>query len=293
MKFALHFGNLIFPSPNAAKKLALVAEAAGFESIIAVEHIVIPTDYETRYPYNENGRLPGNADMPWPDPLSWLTFIGGITTKLRLITGVLVLPQRNPVVLAKQLATIDHLTEGRLELGIGVGWLKEEFEAIGVPFKRRGARMDEYIKSMRALWTHRDASFDGEFVSFSQMNCSPRPHNGCVPIIIGGHSPKAAQRAAHLGDGFFPATGTQTDISPIIQIMHEEAERIGRDPKTIELTTGCPDALPGSKVDPLSAVEERIAAGVDRIALPVNAFSDNIEEQLTSFSENVIQKING
>jgi alkanesulfonate monooxygenase SsuD/methylene tetrahydromethanopterin reductase-like flavin-dependent oxidoreductase (luciferase family) len=114
-----------------------------------------------------------------------------------------------------------------------------------------------------------------------------------VPIIIGGHSPKAAQRAAHLGDGFFPATGTQTDISPIIQIMHEEAERIGRDPKTIELTTGCPDALPGSKVDPLSAVEERIAAGVDRIALPVNAFSDNIEEQLTSFSENVIQKING
>ena len=290
MKFALHFGNLIFPSPNAAKKLALVAEAAGFESIIAVEHIVIPTDYETRYPYNENGRLPGNADMPWPDPLSWLTFIGGITTKLRLITGVLVLPQRNPVILAKQLATIDHLTEGRLELGIGVGWLKEEFEAIGVPFKRRGARMDEYIKSMRALWTRRDASFDGEFVSFNQMNCSPKPHNGSVPIIIGGHSPEAAQRAAHLGDGFFPATGTQTDISPIIQLMHKEAERIDRDPKTIELTTGCPDALPGSKVDPLSAIEEKIAAGVDRIALPVSAFSDNIEENNSHLSVKMLFK---
>ena len=226
MKFALHFGNLIFPSPHPAKKLALAAEKAGFESIIAVEHIVIPTDYTTKYPYNETGRLPGDANMPWPDPLSWLTFIGGITTKLRLITGVLVLPQRNPVVLAKQLATIDHLTEGRLELGVGVGWLEEEFEAIGVPFTRRGARMDEYIKSMRVLWDQHDASFDGEFVSFNNMNCSPKPYNGRVPIIIGGHSPKAAQRAARLGDGFFPATGTQTDISPIIEIMHEEAKKL-------------------------------------------------------------------
>ena len=293
MKFALHFGNLISPSPHAAKELALAAEAAGFESIIAVEHIVIPTDYTTKYPYNETGRLPGETNLPWPEPLSWLTFIGGITTKLRLITGVLVLPQRNPVVLAKQLATIDHLTEGRLELGVGVGWLEEEFEAIGVPFTRRGARMDEYIKSMRALWDQHNASFDGEFVSFNNMNCSPKPYNGRVPIIIGGHSPKAARRAALLGDGFFPATGTQTDISPIIEIMHEEAKKIDRDPKTIELTTGCPGALPGSKVNPLSAVEERVAAGVNRIALPVNAFMDNIEEQLASFSESVIQKING
>ena len=153
--------------------------------------------------------------------------------------------------------------------------------------------MDEYIKSMRVLWDQHDASFDGEFVSFNNMNCSPKPYKGRVPIIIGGHSPKAARRAALLGDGFFPATGTQTDISPIIKIMHEEAKTIDRDPKTIELTTGCPGALPGSKVNPLSAIEERIAAGVDRIALPVNAFMDNIEEQLASFSESVIQKING
>lgn len=293
MKFALHFGNLIFPNPKEAKKIAQAAEAAGFESIIAVEHVVIPSDYQAKYPYSVTGRLPGGTDMPWPDPLAWLTFIGGITTKIRLITGVLVLPQRNPVILAKHLATIDHLTEGRFELGVGVGWLKEEFDALGIPFERRGVRMDEYINIMRALWDGQDVSFDGEFKSFSNINCNPKPVNGRIPIIIGGHSSIAARRAALFGDGFFPATGAQADIAPIIQIMYKEAENIKRDPKTIEITTGCPEAIPGSKIDPISAIEERINAGVGRVALPINAFTGNIEEQIMCFGEQVIRQING
>lgn len=290
MKFCLHFGNIAYPDPEDAKRLALAAEAAGFESVIAVEHVVIPTNYETRYPYAESGRLPGGIDMPWPDPLAWLTFVGAVTSRLKLITGVLVLPQRNPLVLAKHLATIDHMTRGRLELGIGVGWLREEFEALGVPFERRGARTDEYIGAMRALWDGDDASFDGAFASFKGMSCNPKPANGRVPIVVGGNSKFAIRRAARHGDGYFPATGDPSiDLTGMIQAMRAEARSAGRDPAAIHIMTGCPDALPGSGKDPLSAVAARAAAGVDRIVLPVSAFEADLEGMLAAFGETVIQ----
>lgn len=291
MKFALHFGNLAYPDPEDAKRLVLAGEAAGFESVIAVEHVVIPTDYGTKYPYNETGKLPGGIETAWPDPLAWLTYVGALTTRLRLITGVLILPQRNPVVLAKHLATIDHLTGGRLELGIGVGWLREEFDALGVPFERRGARVDEYIQAMRVLWDADDASFNGEFVSFEAMSCNPKPARGRVPIIVGGHSPAAARRAGRLGDGFFPATGAQVDVAPIIEMVRREASEAGRDPAAIAVMTGCPDALPGSGKDPLAAVAEREAAGVDRIALPITAFQPDLEAGLARFGETVINQV--
>ena len=293
MKFALHFGNLEFPNPDDARRLVLAGEAAGFESVIAVEHVVIPTDYGTKYPYNESGRLPGGVDMAWPDPLAWLTYVGALTTKLRLITGVLVLPQRNPLVLAKHLATIDHLTGGRLELGIGVGWLREEFDALGIPFARRGARVDDYINAMRALWDGDDASYSGEFVSFKGMSCNPKPAQGRVPIIVGGHSAAAARRAGRLGDGFFPATGAQLDVAPIIAAARKEAMDAGRDPKSLTVMTGCPDALPGSGKDPLAAVAERQAAGVDRIALPIAPFLPDLEAGLAEFGDKVIRQFNG
>jgi len=291
MKFALHFGNIAYPNPEDAKRLVVAGEAAGFESVIAVEHVVIPTDYETRYPYDASGRLPGGIDMAWPDPLAWLTYVGALTTKMRLITGVLVLPQRNPLVLAKHLATIDHLTGGRLDLGIGVGWLREEFDALGVPFERRGARVDDYIQAMRALWDGDDASFEGEFTSFSGMSCNPKPAKGRVPIIIGGHSKAAIRRAGRLGDGFFPATGAVLGVADVIDAMRDEARAAGRDPDQIQVMTGCPDVLPGSGKDPLAAVEERAKAGVHRIAVPLSAFKDDLEGGLARFGETVIRQI--
>ncbi|MGZ0189064.1 MAG: LLM class F420-dependent oxidoreductase [Alphaproteobacteria bacterium] len=294
MKFCLHFGNIAYPDPADAKRLVLAAEAAGFESVIAVEHVVIPTDYTTRYPYAESGRLPGGIDMPWPDPLAWLTYVGALTSRLKLITGVLVLPQRNPLVLAKHLATIDHMTGGRLELGIGVGWLREEFEALGVPFERRGARTNEYIGAMRALWDGDDASFDGEFVSFNGMSCNPKPANGRVPIVVGGNSKPAIRRAAQLGDGYFPATGDASlDVGEIIQAMRAEARNAGRDPAAIEVMAGCPDALPASGKDPLTAIADRAAAGVGRVILPLSAFEADLEGMLGEFGEKVIAPLNG
>jgi alkanesulfonate monooxygenase SsuD/methylene tetrahydromethanopterin reductase-like flavin-dependent oxidoreductase (luciferase family) len=151
MKFALHFGNIAFSDPEGARRLVRLAEAAGFDSVFAVEHVVFPDNYTSVYPYAPGGRLPGGPSMKIPDPLIWLTWVAAATMRLRFMTAVMILPQRNPLVLAKEVATLDYLSGGRIELGIGVGWLKEEFEALGIPFERRGKRADEYVAAMRAL----------------------------------------------------------------------------------------------------------------------------------------------
>lgn len=311
MKFALHFSNSNFPSGAGAKRLATAAEAAGFESLVVIEHVVWPTSYTSRYPYSPTGRLPGGPETKLPDPLIWMAFALAATTRLRCLTGILILPQRNPVVLAKELATLDDMSGGRLDLGIGVGWLKEEFDALGVPFAGRGARTDEYIQAMRALWAKDNASFNGRFVAFDGMSCNPKPVSGRVPIHIGGHSEAAARRAATLGDGFFPATGSSVDIAPLIEFMRRAAAEAGRDPASIEVTTGCPGAIPGSGTDPLQAVAEAAARGVGRVVLPVTAFlggaprgtgatqhgrtfgglsHDGLEDRLAAFGDKVIRQ---
>ena len=291
MKFALHFANTTFPSPAGAKRVALAAEAAGFEALICPEHVVVPAEYQSEYPYSPTGRLPGGPQVNFPDPLIWQAFIAGVTEKLRFITGVLVLPQRNPVVLAKEIATLDHLSGGRVSLGIGVGWLEEEFDALGVPFARRGKRADEYVAAMRALWRDDDASFAGEFVDFSKANCNPKPTNCAVPILVGGHTEFAARRAGRLGDGYFPATGSQQDFWPLVDLARRTADEHGRDGGALELTTGCPDALPGASEDAIGAVRTLIDKGVDRIALPLPAFMPDLERNLETFANDVMQRV--
>lgn len=292
MKFALHFANLTFPDAGGAKRMALAAEAAGFESVICPEHVVWPIDYASKYPYSPTGKLPGGPESKIPDPLIWMSFLGGITHSLRFISGVLILPQRNPLVLAKEVATLDHLTGGRVTLGVGIGWLREEFDAIGVPFAARGRRTDEYIAAMRALWTEDDASFAGEFVQFEHIACNPKPANGTVPIIIGGHSEAAAKRAGRIGDGFFPATGAQVEVQPLIDLARETAAAAGRAPESLEISTGCPDALPGSGKDPVDAIAQAADHGIDRVCLPLPAFMPNLEDNLRAFGEQVIAKFN-
>jgi len=134
MKFGIAFGNVIgFDSLEGLQTLARSAESSGFESVWTVEHVIFPDSYESTYPYDPSGKMPMSAELPMPDPLVWLAFVAAATTTLRLGTGILILPQRNPVVLAKEVATLDALSGGRVELGIGVGWLEEEFDALGIP----------------------------------------------------------------------------------------------------------------------------------------------------------------
>ena len=291
MKFTLHFGNNTFPDMAGAIRMVQLAELAGFDSVVTVDHVVFPHHYTSVYPYAPTGRLPGGPDGALPDPLIWMAAMAAVTKRLRFMTGVIILPLRNPLVLAKQVATLDHMSGGRIELGIGVGWLKEEFEALGVPFEKRGKRTDEYVAAMRALWSQGAASFAGEFVHFSEVTCSPRPVARKVPIVIGGHSEAAARRAGRLGDGFFPSVGTQVDTLPLFELARRTAAEAGRDPGAVEMMSGCPDLWPGSGKDPGAAVAERAGKGIGRLVLPVFRFMPDLEGNLARFGESVIRQL--
>jgi probable F420-dependent oxidoreductase len=214
-------------------------EECGFESIVVVEHTVLMTQYSSVYPYDKSGRVEIPADCPVPDPLDLLAFLAGQTTRLGLATGVLVLPNHHPVVLAKRIATIDALSGGRLRLAVGMGWLREELEACGAPFDERGRRADEQIDVMRLLWAdHPDgASHHGEFFEFDHAACHPKPTRR-LPIHIGGHSRAAARRAGRRGDGFQPLGVSGDALAELIALMREEAQRAGRDPDALELSLG-------------------------------------------------------
>ena len=263
MKFGLRYASLgRYASGPAAVELAQAAEAAGFDSIWTVEHVVVPHGYQSRYPYSETGRMgSGLEDFPIPDPLIWLAYIAAATRTLKLGTAILILPQRNPVGTAKAVATLDHLAGGRrVLLGIGVGWLAEEFATLGVPFEDRGPRTDEYVAAMRALWSQERASFAGRFVSFRDVFCRPLPADGRIPIIVGGDTRAAARRAGRLGDGYFPARGAPAEL---FDEMRRAAVEAGRNPAEIEITVSAP-------TEP-AEIEALARRGVARVAVPVSA----------------------
>ena len=265
MKFGLRYCNTDKYAANTALAVELVqaGEEAGFESAWTVEHTVIPSGYESVYPYSESGKIAGGAeDLILPDPLIWMAHMAGATERIKFGTAILILPQHSPVVCAAQVATLDYMSGGRALLGIGVGWLKEEFDAIGAPFERRGVRTDEYVAAMRALWANDCASFEGEFVQFRDTYCLPRPVNGSVPIIVGGDTDYAARRAGRLGDGYFPARDTPQER---IDLARRTAEECGRDPDALEITMPMPedpDDIPNMK-----------ARGVARLVVPVTAMA--------------------
>src|SRR5436190_8400380 len=213
MKFGLRYASLgRYANGPAAVELAQAAETAGFDSIWSVEHVVVPSGYQSRYPYSPTGRMgSGLEDFPIPDPLIWLAYIASATRTIKLGTAILILPQRNPVITAKAVATLDHLAGGRrVLLGIGVGWLAEEFATLGVPFDDRGPRTDEYVAAMRALWSQECASFKGRFVSFSEVFCRPLPPDRRIPIVVGGDMEASSPRAGRLGARYFIAPGAPT-----------------------------------------------------------------------------------
>ncbi len=260
MKFGLRYCNTgRYVDPTKAVELLEAGEEAGFESAWTVEHTVVPAGYASTYPYSDDGKLAGGKNnMPLPDPLIWMAYAAAATSRIKLGTGILILPQHSPVVAAKQIATLDYMSRGRVLLGIGVGWMKEEFDAIGVPFEHRGRRTDEYIAAMRELWSADEPTFHGEFVNFDRAICQPQPVNGAVPIIVGGHSKAAARRAGRLGDGFFPARGASAEL---IDLVRRSADEHGRDPDAIEITTSLPDDL--------DTIPDLAAIGVSRLLVPV------------------------
>ena len=178
----------------------------------------------------------------------------------RLATGILILPQRNPLIAAKEIASLDRLSNGRLDLGIGVGWLREEFEALGVPLEARGARTDEYLRALKVLWSETEAEFHGNFVDFAPVYCQPKPTQQPIPILVGGHSDRAAQRAGELGDVFFPAERPIETLVSLHSLARQHAEKSGRDPSKIELWT--------SSSGDRAHLDQLVEAGVTQVMVP-------------------------
>ncbi|WP_436777932.1 LLM class F420-dependent oxidoreductase [Yinghuangia sp. YIM S09857] len=236
------FADGLITSGGFLRDFAGTLEECGVESLWTVEHVVIAENYEPLYPYSESGRTPsGGENVPMPDPLETIAFLAGATGTLRFGTAMVVAPLHSPVVLAKRVATIDRHSDGRLMLGLGIGWQKEEYAAVGAPYADRGRRLEETIGAMRALWADAPASYEGRHVSFSRLNSLPRPASGAVPVVLGGNSDPAVGRAGRIGDGWFPYTITPEDFAAQADLLRRTSAEAGRDADAVEIT-----AWPGS-----------------------------------------------
>ncbi|MCP3991768.1 MAG: LLM class F420-dependent oxidoreductase [Actinomycetia bacterium] len=282
MKFGLAFASSVGTDPASALEIARVAEAVGFESVWGGEHVVMPTTIESRYPYTADGKVPATPETPIPDPLIWLSYVAAVAPTLRLGTCILILPQRNPLVLAKELATLDHLSGGRVELGIGVGWLQEEFDALGVPWEGRGKRNDEYVEALRTIWSGSHVEFHGEFVDFEPLTSTPQPAQGRdIPILVGGDTEVAMRRAARLADGYFPGESDPDRLGELIATVRTACEECDRDPESIEINAMFPHFA-----DPAGGIDTMRQLGVGRIMVPAFAFAgDQGLDRLRHFGE--------
>jgi probable F420-dependent oxidoreductase len=239
---------------------------------------VFPVKIQSKYPYTADGRFPGHGDAL--EQLSLMAFVAAKTRHLRLVTSVMILPYRNPVFTAKALATIDVLSRGRVTVGVGVGWLEEEFQALGAAdFKRRGAVSDEYIRIFKALWTTSPASFRGEFYRFDEIRCLPHPvQKPHPPIWIGGHSKAALRRAARLGDGWHPVGANPavplgpSELRALLDEVYRLTEAEGRDPKTLTISYKAPvydvgkPVAPGVSRRPFTGAPEQIREDIETFA---------------------------
>jgi probable F420-dependent oxidoreductase len=287
MKWGIVFASTGFPDPEAAVALAQAAEQAGFESLWAPEHVIESKRPDaTPYrgvPSGSMSRLSRRGGIP--DPLIWFAYVAAATTRLRFGTGVLILPEHQPVVLAKAAATLDHLCGGRLMLGVGVGELPEEYAAVGMDFTDRGRRMDEYLDALRVLWRDDVASFHGEHVAFDQVECRPWPARRAIPLIVGGASQAAIRRAARVGDGYFPFVFPDQD--PTVELPHliarvrQATEEAGRDPDSLELTAG------GART--VDAAARYAGLGISRLTVAVRARTvPELREELARLGEELV-----
>jgi probable F420-dependent oxidoreductase len=224
--FAVGIGATV--EPHVLRAVAMAAERLGFATIWAPEHVVLLEEYASKYPYS-SGQFPGPANLPIADPFTTLAYVAACTTTIRLGTGICLVPEHNPLILAKTAATLDRLSGGRFILGAGVGWLAEEFTSLGVPFERRGTRTREYIEVMRKLWTEPRSSHAGEFVQFTGVVSYPKPASEkSIPVWFGGESAAALRRVAEYGDGWLGFKVSPAEAAPKIRRIEELLRANGR-----------------------------------------------------------------
>ncbi|MGI8554694.1 MAG: LLM class F420-dependent oxidoreductase [Dehalococcoidia bacterium] len=261
-------------TPALMTELAELGDALGYHSLQITDHVVIPAQINSRYPYSPSGVMAARPDDNYYEPLSLLAYLIGRTRRIRLGTSVLILPYRNPVVVAKQLACMDNLSGGRIVLGAGAGWMAEEFSILGSPpFAERGAVMDEYICVLRTIWTEQRPQFAGRYTSFQEMGVNPKPvQSGGIPIVIGGDSRPAIRRAVRLGDGWQPFKLTPDELAGRLAYLRQQAEQQERDLSTftislrlgLRLTDGAGQLRPGE--EPWKTLVGSADEAIDRLA---------------------------
>ena len=274
--------------PRFLTRFAPLLEELGYESVWTFEHVILPETYESKYPYNPSGKVLVSGSDRFVDPLIALSWVAACTERLRLGTGVNILTQTNPLYLAKQASSIDHLSEGRLMLGLGVGWLKEEFDALGVPFDDRGARADEYIDAMTQAWTGDLVDYRGAYVDWHDFRMLPTPaQKPRVPIIIGGTSPAAIRRVVARGDGWYVIHRDLEHFEELMGALRAECDRQGRDVSELEITAYWNHHREG--IDGAKAYEE---AGVHRLLVNVQALRmGEPEEAVRRFADEALSKL--
>jgi probable F420-dependent oxidoreductase len=240
-------------TPEGAVRIGTLAERLGYDSVWTGEHVVAPRPRVRASPIE--------PDYPILDPVVTLAHLAGATERVRLATGIVILPQRNPVVLAKELASLDVLSGGRLLLGIGVGYLEPEMRAVGVPMEGRGSRADEYLQAMRCLWEDEAPAFRGSRVQLEGVDAHPRPVQRPLPVVVAGHSRAAHRRAARHGMGWYGFNLDRESTAEQLESLRREEEAAGRPRGPLEVTV--------SPSEPLNAavVREYAELGVDRLAV--------------------------
>jgi probable F420-dependent oxidoreductase len=268
------------------RSLGREAEDRGFESVWVAEHVVLFDDYESRYPYAADGRFPGGGDTGLLEPLTALTYLAAVTDRIRLGTGICLVPQRNPVYTAKQVVDLDCLSGGRVDFGIGVGWLREEFDAVAAPFERRGARTDEYLQVMRSLWTDEVSSFEGEHYTLPPCRMYPKPvQQPHPPIHVGGESDAAMRRAARHGDGWYSFNRLPHELDEPLRRLDGMLADAGRSRADVTLTVS-----PYFNAVDAAAVDAYRERGVDRLVVLCLAFDvDGLRAQLDALVTTVLE----
>jgi probable F420-dependent oxidoreductase len=273
-------------TPELVRAIGREIEDRGFESIWLPEHVVLFDDYASSYPYSADGRLPSGGDAGMLEPLNALTFLAAVTDRVRLGTGICLVPQRNPVYTAKAVTDLDSLSGGRVEFGVGIGWLREEFEAVAMPFEKRGARTDEHLAVMKTLWCDEVSEFHGEHYDLNACRMYPKPvQSPHPPIHIGGESDAALRRVARLGQGWFTFNRLPEDLPEPLERLDAALAEAGRSRDDVTLSVS-------PYLKPLSPdmIEKYAALGVDRLIVLCLAFDlDSLRSQLDQLEADVLR----
>jgi len=288
MKIGLIPVNVGVGSVERMLELAVTAEQQGFESVWTFEHVIVPMEYASRYPYSADGKMGVTPETNFVDPLIALSAIAAATSRLRLGTGVNILPQANPLLLAKQAASLDFVSGGRFLLGLGIGWLAEEFAALGVPFERRGARFDEYVAAMRKVWSGEVVEHASEHLRWSGFKSHPLPVQKPLPIVVGGSKGRAFERVVRDGQGWYAPTASVQQLAALLPGLDAACAAAGRPRASVEITAMWIPPMEG-----VEALPRYAELGVSRLLVPLPALAAGTTpvEGLKRFGGEVLAKL--